>query len=60
MTLILCVCVFPTSDYLENVEVIIVKLGTETASNMIMYHMLFILTLTLTQGHILIMKTINV
>ena len=46
-----CVCVFIASDSSETVEVIIVKLGTVTASDMSMHHVLIILTLTFVQGH---------
>ena len=45
----LCVCVCP--DSLETVEVIIIKLGTVTASDMRMHHVFIILTLTFIQGH---------
>ena len=54
------VCVSLTSDSSETIEVIILKRGTVTASDMLMHHILIILTLTLIQGHILIMKIINV
>ena len=47
----LCVCVSLTSDSSETVEVIIIKLGTVTASDMVTHHMLSILTLTFIQGH---------
>ena len=47
-----CLCVFLASDSSETVEVIIVKLGTVTAPYMGMHHVLIILTLPLTQGHI--------
>ena len=46
-----CVCVSLASDSSETVEVIIVKLGTVTASVMGMHHMLITLTLTFIQGH---------
>ena len=35
----------------ETVKVIIIKHGTVTASDMLMHHMSFILTLTFIQGH---------
>ena len=53
----LCVCacvwvyVFLASDCLETIEVIIIKLGTVTASDRLMHHMSTILTLTFIQGH---------
>ena len=40
-----------TSDSSETVEIIIVKLGTVTAWDMRMHHVLIILTLTFIQGH---------
>ena len=40
-------CVCPS----QTIDVIIIKLGTVTASDMLTHHMLFILTLTLIQGH---------
>ena len=36
----MCVCLCVTSDYLETIEVIIIKLGTMTASDMGVHHML--------------------
>ena len=42
----LIVCVSLASDSLETIEVIIIKLGIGTASDMVMHHMLIILTLT--------------
>ena len=48
---IVCVCVSLASDSSETVAVIIVKLGTETASDMGMHSVLIILTLTFIQGH---------
>ena len=39
------------SDSSETIEGIIVKLGTVTASGMVMHHVLIILTLTFTHGH---------
>ena len=47
----LCVCVSLASDFLETDEVIIIKLGTVSASDMLMHHVLIILTMTLIQGH---------
>ena len=44
------VCV-SASDSLETIEVIIIKRGTVTASDMRMHHVLIILTLTFIQGH---------
>ena len=40
-----------TSDSSESIEVIIVHLSTETASNMRMHLVLVILTVTFLQGH---------
>ena len=49
----MCVCVpRKLSNFSETVEVIIVKLGTVTASDMGMHLVWFILTLTFIQGHI--------
>ena len=39
------------SDSSETIEVIIIKIGTITASYMLMHHVLIILTLTFIQGH---------
>ena len=56
----MCVCVYCVyvcvymslaSDSSETVEVIIVKLGTVTASDLGMRHVLIMLTLTFIQGH---------
>ena len=47
----LSVCPSPASDSSETVEVVIVKLGTVTASDMIMHHVIIILTLTFIQGY---------
>ena len=48
-----CVCVVSlASDFSEIIEVIIVKCGTVTASDMVMHHVLIILTSTFIQGHI--------
>ena len=44
-------CVSLARDFAETVEVIIVKLGMVTASDMIMHHVLIILTLIFIQGH---------
>ena len=47
-----CVCVSLASDSSETIEVIIIiKLGTVTASDMVMHHVLMILTLAFIQGH---------
>ena len=45
------VCVYVSSNSSETVEVIIIKPGTVTASDMRMHQMLIILTLTFIQGH---------
>ena len=47
----MCVCVSFASNSSKTVEVIIVKLGMATASDMGKYHMLIILTLTFIEGH---------
>ena len=39
------------SDSSETIEVIIIKLGAVTASDMTKHHLLIILTLTFIQGH---------
>ena len=39
------------SDSSETIQVLITKLGTVTASDMLMHHVLIILTLTFIQGH---------
>ena len=44
-------CLFLASDSPETVEVIIIKLGTVTALDMRMHHVLIILTLTFIEGH---------
>ena len=44
-------CVSLASDSSETVEIIIVKHGVVTASDMGMHHILIILTLTFIQGH---------
>ena len=46
----MCVRAFIANDSLETVEVI-VKLGTVTASDMRMHHVLIVLTLTFIQDH---------
>ena len=48
----LSVRLFLASDSSETVEVSICKLGTVTASDLMMHHVLIILTLTFIQGHI--------
>ena len=45
------VCVSLASDSSETIEVIIIKLGTVTALDMLMHQVLIILTLTSIQGH---------
>ena len=45
------VCVPLASESSETIEVTIIKLGTVTASDMLMYHVLIILTSTFIQGH---------
>ena len=45
------VCVSPASDSSETIEVIIIKLGMVTSSDMVMHHVLIILILTCIQGH---------
>ena len=48
----MCVCVYPSQAIpWKLLKVIIVKLGTVTASDVIMHHMLIIITLTFIQGH---------
>ena len=46
-----CLCLSLASDSSETIKVIIIKFGTVTASDMIMHHVLIILTLTFIQGH---------
>ena len=46
----LSVCVSLASDSLETIEVIIINLGMVTASDMVMHHVLIILTLAFIQG----------
>ena len=46
-----CVYVSFANDSSETVEVIIIKLGTVTASDMRMHHVLIILALPFIQGH---------
>ena len=48
------VCVSLTSDSSKTIKVIIIKLGMVTASDMVMHHVLIILTVTFTelQGYI--------
>ena len=46
-----CVCVSLASVSSETIEVIIIKLGTVAASEMVMHRLLIILTLTFIQGH---------
>ena len=47
----MCVRVSLASDSSETIEVIVVKLGTVTASDVRMHHVLTILALTFIQGH---------
>ena len=56
---VLCVLTL-ASDSLETIEVIIVKLGTVTASGVKMRHMLIMLTLTFIQGHTNLIKKIYI
>ena len=46
-----CVCVSLAIDSSEAIEVIIITLGTVTASVMVMHYVLILLTLTFIQGH---------
>ena len=46
----MCLCVSLASDSSKTVEVIIVKLGTVTASDVVMHHVLIMLTLIFIQG----------
>ena len=46
-----CVCVSLASDSSETIKVTIIKLGTVTASDMGMHHVIIILTMTFVQGH---------
>ena len=47
----LSVCLSLASDSSETIEVIIIQLGTMTASDIRMHHLLIILALTFIQGH---------
>ena len=47
----LSVCVSLASDSLETIEVTNIHLGMVTASDMVMHHVLIVLTLTFIQGH---------
>ena len=51
LSLGLSLCLSLASDSSETVEVTIVKLGTVSASDMSMHHVLIILTFTFIQGH---------
>ena len=53
LSVCLCVhvCVSFASDSLETVNALVIKLGTVTASDTRMHHVLLILTLTFIQGH---------
>ena len=45
------VCVSLESDFSETIEAINIKLGTVTASDMLLHRVLTILTMTFIQGH---------
>ena len=61
ISLFFCFAYIFASDSSDTVKAIIIKLGTVTASDMIMHHVLMILTLTFIQGNISKMvKIINV
>ena len=47
----LCVCLSPASNSSETSKVIIIKLGTATASDTRMHHVLIMLILTFIPGH---------
>ena len=47
----MCVCVSLASDSSETIEVIIIKLGMITASDMVLHHVFIILTVSFIQGH---------
>ena len=49
LSVFVCACL--ASDASETIKVIIIKLGTVTASDMVMHQVLSILTLTVIQGH---------
>ena len=51
MCVCLSVCASLESDSSETIEVIIIKLGTVTASDMVRHHVLIILTSTFIQGY---------
>ena len=51
MSVHLCVCMSLASDSSETIKIIIIKLGTVTASAMRMHHVLILLTLTFIQSH---------
>ena len=46
-----CVCLSLANDSLGTIQVIIIKFGTVTASDIIMHHMLSTLTLTIQRSH---------
>ena len=50
----MCVCVSVASDSSETIEVIIIKLGMVTASDMVMHHMLIVDLDLYSRSHILI------
>ena len=51
LSVCLCVCMSLANDSSETSDAITIKLGTVTASDMIMLHVLIILTMTFIQGH---------
>ena len=52
MSVCLSVCISLASDSSKTIKVITIKLGMVTTSDVIMHHVLIILTLTFMQGHI--------
>ena len=50
-TVCLSVCVSLANDSSETINVIIIKFGTVTASDMQMHHVLIVLSFTFIQGH---------
>ena len=46
-----CVCVSLANDSSETIKVTIIKLGTVTTSDILLHHVLMILTVTFIQGH---------
>ena len=51
LSVCLSLCLSLASDSSETIEVIIIKLGTVTASDMVMHNLLITLTLIFIQGH---------